>query len=218
MNAWNKVRQDLSESITPDAAWEALDRYSDTVAQQIDLLVNYTAGAGFTYKQYARRMVAVEMQLNLAGTMLALLLLMLVAWLLAARIIGPLATASAVAERIARGSLDGIIPSGGADELGTLLASMSVMRDNIRVMMEREAAQSRSAQTRLAEALESSREGVVVVDAEGRIALANSQAVEFFGDTVQLGQPVRFITELASVVEENRPGIGVANEARLADG
>ncbi len=41
------------------------------------------------------------------------------------------------------------------------------MRDNIKEMMDREVALRRSAQTRLADALESSHEGVVVVDARG---------------------------------------------------
>ena len=76
-----------------------------------------------------------------------------VAWLLARRIIGPVAAASAVAERIARGNLEGEIPGGRGDELGTLLTSMGVMRDNIKTMMEREVLQRRSAQARLADAL-----------------------------------------------------------------
>src|SRR5580704_11214858 len=37
----------------PDASWSALDRYAETVNQQIDLLVNYTAGNGFTNRQRA---------------------------------------------------------------------------------------------------------------------------------------------------------------------
>ncbi len=42
---------------------------------------------------------------------------------------------------------------------------MRLMRDNIKTMMQREVEQRRSAQMRLADALESSREGVVLVDA-----------------------------------------------------
>ena len=103
------------------------------------------------------------------------------AWLLARRIIGPVAAASAAAGQIAGGKLDVEIPQGSADELGALLAAMRLMRDNIKTMMEREVEQRRSAQMRLADALESSREGVVLVDADGRLALANSQAADFMG-------------------------------------
>ena len=95
------------------------------------------------------------------------------------RIVGPVAVASSVAERIAAGKLDVAVPDGSADELGALLAAMGVMRDNIKAMMDREVEQRRSAQARLADALECSQEGVVVVDANDGIVLANAQAARF---------------------------------------
>src|ERR1700728_2366856 len=140
------------------------------------------------------------MGLNLIGTALALLLSALVAWLLARRIIRPVAMASAVVERIARGDLGGAVPKGSADELGDLLAAMGVMRDNIRAMMAREVAQRQLAQTRLADALESSREGIVVVGATRRIALANSQAADFLGSSSATLQPGLPVAELATAV------------------
>lgn len=184
-NAWIEARRRLPPGTPPNAAWEMLDPYATTVAQQIDLLINYTAGDGFTYRQSARQAVTVATQLDLAATAGALLISALVAWLLAQRITGPVAVASAVAKRIANGELDQPIPRGGPDELGALLAAMEVMRDNIRAMMEREVAQRRTAQVRLADALESSREGIVVVGPDGRIALANSQAADFFGNAME---------------------------------
>ena len=71
-----------------------------------------------------------------------------------------------------------------------------MMRDNIKAMMEREVAQRRTAQSRLADALESSQEGVVVVDAEDRIALANPQAADFLGVSPALLKPGTPLTEL----------------------
>ena len=96
------------------------------------------------------------------------------------RIIRPLRDAAAIADRIAEGELQAPIPAGGPDETGVLLRSMTVMQDNIRVMVEREKAQRRSAQSRLVDALESSREAIVLVDAESRIVIANSQLASFF--------------------------------------
>ena len=151
-------------------------------------LVNYTAGDGFLYRQSARAAVARDMQLNIAGTALALLLSALVAWALARRIVGPVAVASNVAERIAAGKLDVAVPKGSADELGALLAAMGVMRDNIKAMMDREVAQRRSAQARLADALECSQEGVVVVDANDGIVLANAQVADLLGVSPNLAQ------------------------------
>jgi diguanylate cyclase (GGDEF)-like protein/PAS domain S-box-containing protein len=178
---WSDLRGAAIETGAPDAAWGALDHYANEVNQQIDALVNGAASEGFANRQRALASVASDLRLNLIGTTLAILLSAAVAWLLERRIIGRVAVASAVAERIAGGKLDGVIPQGGADELGALLAAMGVMRQKIGAMMEREVADRRAAETRLAAALEGSREGVVVIDAEGRIALANSQAANFLG-------------------------------------
>ena len=179
--AWSEAHRRLIDGDESSAAWNTIDGYAAAAEQQIDLLVNYVAGDGFTYRQSARATVARDTRLNLLAAALAVMLSGVVAWLLGRRIIGPVAAASAVAERIAHGNLEGEIPGGRGDELGTLLTSMGVMRDNIKAMMEREVLQRRSAQARLADALENSREGVLVVNAEGRIALANAQAADFLG-------------------------------------
>jgi diguanylate cyclase (GGDEF)-like protein len=181
--AWSDAHRRLLDGHEPNAIWGELDTYAKTADQQIDLLINYTAGDGFTYRQSARATVALDTQLNLLAAVLAMVLSGLVTWLLGRRIMGPLAAASAVAKRIARGDLEGAIPRGNGDELGALLISMGVMRDNIKAMMAREVEQRRSAQALLADALANSREGVLAIDAEGRIALANAQAADFLGSS-----------------------------------
>jgi len=201
--AWTDMRERLLDNTKMDADWEALDHYSDKVHEQIDLLVNYTAGDGFLYRQTARETVARDLNLNIGGTALALLLSAVVAWALARRIVGPVAVASQVAERIAAGKLDVVVPSGSADELGALLASMGLMRDNIKAMMEREVAQRHTAQTRLADALESSQEGVVVVDANDCIALANPQAADFLGVPPALLRPGTPLSDLHPAFEDS---------------
>ncbi len=197
VRAWKSTSEHLVDETRLDANWELLDEYSDKVNEQIDLLVNYTAGDGFIYRQSALASVAREVRLSVIGVVIALVLSGLVAWMLARRLIKPVATASKVADDIATGRLDVVIPTGSADELGALLASMRLMRDNINSMMEREAEQRRSAQTRLADALESSQEGVVVVDASGRIALANAQVANFFGVSPEQIRPGTPLSELS---------------------
>ena len=201
--AWNNIRARLLDNTRLDANWETLDRYSAKVDEQIDLLINYTAGDGFLYRQKARATVAGDLNLNIAGTVLALLLSALVAWALARRIVRPVAVASDVAERIAAGKLDVEIPKGSADELGALLSSMGTMRDNIRTMMDREVTQRRTAQARLADALESSQEGVVVVDADDCIALANPQAADFLGVSPKLLKPGTPLADLHPAFEDS---------------
>src|SRR5271156_473458 len=186
---WRNICERMLNGSRLDVNWDTLDHYAGKVDDQIDLLVNYTAGDGFLYRQSARAAVARDVQFNIAGTALALVLSALVAWALARRIVGPVAVASNVAERIAAGKLDVAVPKGSADELGALLAAMGVMRDNIKAMMDREVAQRRSAQARLADALENSQEGVVVVDANDGIVLANAQAADLLGVASSLLKP-----------------------------
>jgi diguanylate cyclase (GGDEF)-like protein/PAS domain S-box-containing protein len=216
---WDRVRLRLLSGDQPDINWDRLERYAGIVDKQVDLLVNYTAGDGFIYRQRARESVTRETELNIAGTIIVLLFAAVVAWLLARRVIGPVAVASEVAERIANAELDVEIPRGSADELGALLSAMRRMRDNIKVMMDREVEQRRLAQIRLADALESSREGVVVADAEGKLVLANSPAADFLGisrDLLRSGIP---IGDLGPVLAHSMTGeLPATDEALLADG
>ena len=167
----------MQNGVGTPAKEAALTSYVRAANQDMDLLINYTAGDGFDYRQSARAAVDQNWWLNLAGLAAALSLSAIVAWLLARNIIGRVGAASDVARRIAQGQLDGIVPAGGPDELGALLNSLAIMRDNLRAMMAREVAQRQSAQARLLDAMESSHEGIVVVDRDGCVILANQQAL-----------------------------------------
>jgi diguanylate cyclase (GGDEF)-like protein len=159
---------------------------------------------------------------------LALLLSGAVAWALARRIVGPVAVASGVAERIAAGKLDVAVPRGSADELGALLAAMGVMRNNIKAMMDREVEQRRSAQARLADALECSQEGVVVVDANDVIVLANAQAADFLGISAGLLKPgtplaqltpaLRGAADASHMLMRRDKNLHATSETLMADG
>jgi diguanylate cyclase (GGDEF)-like protein len=193
VSAWEEMRRNLESGTGRPERWEALDQQAAVVDNQIDLLVNHTAGDGFTFRQAARLLVAREIRFNTIAAGLAIAGCALIAWLLNRRIRGPLVAASAAAERIAGGRLDDRIPAGGRDELGALLRSMAMMRDNIRTMMAREVSQRRRAEALVTDALQTSREAVVVVDAAGRIALANAQALHFLdglAEMIEAGAPL----------------------------
>ena len=137
-----------------------------------------------------------EVRLNLAGAIIALVLSGLIAVALTRKMVKPLAAASEAAKCIAAGKLDVPIPPGGSDELGQLLTSMGAMRDNIKKMMQGEISLRQSAQVRLVEALEGSREGIILVEADKTIALANAQAASFLSlpaETLKTGTKVDVI-------------------------
>ncbi|WP_407175477.1 EAL domain-containing protein [Bradyrhizobium sp. STM 3562] len=234
-NAWMALQRRRLEGSAEMTSYETnisnsstndVGPYSAIVNQQVELLVNYTAGDAFLFRQHALATVKRDVQVNLIGLTVALLLSGLFSWLLVRRIIGPVAIASEAARSIANGDLNANIPEGGSDELGTLLAAMGTMRDNIRAMVDREIAQRRSAQARLSDALEHSREGVVLLDADGRIALANSRASEFIRSYPQLlnspssSEPVSAGLSAGGIRLRNsdRNVDGCASEAQLPDG
>jgi diguanylate cyclase (GGDEF)-like protein len=216
-NAWKRISERLLDKTKLDASWERLDQYAGKVNHQIDLLINYTAGDGFLYRQSALATISKDLTLNVAGTVLALLMSGVVTWTLARRIIRPVATASEVAECIATGKLDVSIPDGGMDELGALLASMRSMRDNIKQMMDREVALRQNAQARLADALESSQEGVVVVDANDQIALANAQAANLLSVDPELMKPGSSVSLLRQKLDISLLSRGVLSKANAVE-
>jgi diguanylate cyclase (GGDEF)-like protein len=228
VNAWKTARERLLDGTKLDVSWEILDNYAAKVDEQIDLLINYTAGDGFIYRQTARATVARDIQLNIIGTALALALSALVAWALARRIVGPLGVASNVARKIAAGTLDVVVPDGTNDEVGALLSSMRTMRNNIKAMMDREVAQRRSAQARLADALQSSQEGVIVVDANNWVVLANAKAADLLDVQLDLLRPGILLDQLEPVLPHSPEirdilmrhdvTLQATAEAQLADG
>lgn len=188
-----RAAEAASEAITAFAAWRATteagvttsgarqaDALAGMVHERLELLVNHATGDGFRFRQCARAKVTKARSLALAGTGAAVILGLLIAVVLTRRIIGPVAAASAAAGRIAAGQLDTPIPAAGTDELGALLSAMTTMRNSIAAMVAREVAQRRSAQACLTDAIEGSGEGVMVVDAHGSMALANTRMGEYF--------------------------------------
>ena len=159
---------------------KALERLDTQIDDKFDLLIELNTDYSFVSRRQTVSNVANYRYATIAATVLALLLAAGITLFLRRRIIRPLSAAAAVADRIARGELQTEIPTGGADETGALLKSMTVMQDNIRGMMARETGLRLSAENRLADALETSREGVILVSPDGRIVLANSALRDFF--------------------------------------
>jgi len=170
---WNELR--LGQAPAGE-----LDRLAADIVHRFDLLAEATTGQSFVARRKVVTAVTFFRYSSIAALLGALLLSAGLTLLLMRRIIRPLRDAAAIADRIADGELQAPIPAGGPDETGVLLRSMTVMQDSIRIMVEREKAQRRSAQTRLVDALESSCEAIVLVDAAGGIVIANSQLAQFF--------------------------------------
>ena len=169
---WREVR------VRGDAA--QLQKLDQQIDDKFDLLIELNTDHSFIGRRQTVTNISFYKYASIGITLFALLLAGGLTLLLRSRIVRPLQAAATVANRIAQGELQTQIPAGGADETGTLLKSMTVMQDNIRDMMTREMDLRRSAENRLADALETSREGVILVSQDGKILLANSTLRQFF--------------------------------------
>jgi signal transduction histidine kinase/HAMP domain-containing protein len=194
---WNELRREPWAVYSRD-----LGPLATKIMERFDLLAELATGHSFVQRRKVVSDVAYFQYTSAGALLLALFLAAVITLVLGRRIIRPLREAATIADRIAAGELQAPIPSGGQDETGMLLRSMTVMQQNIREMVEREQAQRRSAQNRLAEALENSREAVALVDVDDRIVIANSQLANFFPQLAPQLQSGKSFTEAFQQVEE----------------
>tara|TARA_R110002110_G_scaffold3550_3_gene18144 strand:- start:773 stop:2692 length:1920 start_codon:yes stop_codon:yes gene_type:complete len=189
VTAWDAYHQrgfDFSDAGT-------FEKLNDRIIDRFDVLVELKAGSSFVERRKALTTISQFEYVSMGVTGLALLMALALTAFLARSIVRPLQAAARVADRIAGGGFETAIPEGRKDETGILLNSMRVMQTSIKSMMARETAQRRSAETRLYDALESAQEGMMLVDADGRIVVANSRLREFFAPvTHALGEGAPF--------------------------
>jgi len=174
-----------SERDKTDPELDALDKQ---IMAKFDMLIELNADHSFVGRRKAVWSI-LQFKYSLGWfTAVALLLAALITAILARRIMKPLGSAAAAADHIAKGEFETPIPQAGKDETGVLLRSMTVMQGSIREMMGREKARAESAEARLIQALETTREGVLLVGPDGKVLLANASIREFFpnvtGDVV----------------------------------
>jgi signal transduction histidine kinase/HAMP domain-containing protein len=177
-----------------------LKTLDQAIDDKFDLLIEFNTDHSFIGRRQTVTNIGRYKYASIGVTIFALLLAGAITLLLRSRIVRPLRAAATVADRIAAGELQTAIPAGGSDETGALLKSMTVMQDNIRATMARETDLRRSAENRLVDALETSREGVILVAPDGNIVMANSTLRDFFpAIRGQLTPGVPFDTALALI-------------------
>ena len=215
---WNARRLEFFAGGIDAREWARLDDLDRRIEARFEHLIDMTAGDGFLLRQDALRRIESSRAANSLAVTAALGLALLITYLLGRSILGPLGTATAIAERIAEGELEVAMPAPRNDEIGKLLGSMGVMRDNLRTMMTREVALRKSAEMQLVDAIESLSEAVVLIDAEGSISIVNSEAHALFptiADHLALGRNFN-----AAIAAAHRGGFYHASggnaEARVA--
>lgn len=119
---------------TPDV----IEREAAAIAQQLDLLVEHAADYGFTFRTDAEEVVSRTITVDTVTVGLVLLAGLVLAFLLARGLVGPILTACRAAERVAEGDLDSPIRSDRRDEAGHLLRALARMQESLRAQRESE--------------------------------------------------------------------------------
>jgi two-component system sensor histidine kinase ResE len=101
------------------------------------------------------------------------------AWLLARSLTRPLATLTVAAEDFGRGQYDRVVDVRGTDEIGVLARELDSMRHRIASTT----AALRNERDVLGAVLESTEDGIILVDWEGAPIVANGRWTELAGDT-----------------------------------
>lgn len=174
---------------------------SEEIMDEFDRLIELTAEDGFHQREQSLRELGRIREINLTCSLLALLLAAIATFVLNRCIQRPLSKAVAAADRVAAGDFEAKIPDGSHDEIGSLMRSMRHMQASIREMMRREEAARRSAQARLVDAVEGSREAMILVGPDGKIVILNSQVGQFLRQpSVELTPGAPFAEALRRVV------------------
>ncbi len=129
-----------------------------------------------------------------AVTLFTLLVAGSALWVVLGRISMPLARLGAAIEDIRAGRLDVTVPgSDRNDEIGQVASALDSFRETqleMRVLRAAHDAENNRERHRMVRALQSTEDGVMIVDPEGRVVMQNLQARRYFGP-VEKGAAVR---------------------------
>jgi nitrogen fixation/metabolism regulation signal transduction histidine kinase len=129
------------------------------------------------------------------------------AFLLAGWMTGPLSMLAAGTRAVAEGDFRPVKDYVGRDELGVLTQSFNAMTrqlEDARAQVERNRVELELANARLASVLSNLTAGVIVLDRDFRVSLANAGAEKILGEPAQrmVGQPFASLPGLAAFQEE----------------
>ena len=149
--------------------------------------------------------------LLIAGVLVAASVVL--AFLLAQRIVGPLRRLTESTVRIASGDLDATVVVDSHDEVGTLAAEYNRMAESLRQLRSSEMGKLLVAQQTTEAAIDSLYDPVIVTDAEGRVTKLNPAAEEIFGSEKEnfgmhvgeVAREERIAGAVAEALESQRP-------------
>jgi diguanylate cyclase (GGDEF)-like protein len=212
-----EAAEHLSHSVT-----ELADRPGslDQVQGEFEDAIETFAGDGFHYRRGVGTLVDTAVQRSNQVVVVTVLFALAVTVLLSRLIVPPIRRSVRIAQAIAAGELNNIIPLTGHGETGELLRALSVMQTSIanalariRALMDaqadRHADELAVQHARLDAALGNMTQGLCMFGADGRLIIANRRFSDMFGEPT-LGETVETVLRDA--------GLKMLLETEQADG
>jgi len=148
---------------------------------------------------------------------------LVLAFLLAGRIVGPLRRLTESTARIAAGDLDARVFVNSYDEVGILAAEYNRMAESLRQLRNSDLGNLLVAQQTTEAAIDSLYDPVIVTDGEGRVTKLNPAAEEIFGSenenagmhVGEVARDVRIASAVAEALASQRPVAGEGTSAVL---
>ena len=165
---------------------------ASAVQAQFESAVETFAGDGFRYRRGVSALVKAQARKTSIVIGLTVLGALSITILLTKLIAPPVRRAVRVAQSIADGHLDNVIPVAGRGETAELLRALSIMQDSIRTALARihalmeEQATSHAGElakqhARLEAALDNMNQGLCLFDPDGRLVVNNQRFAKMFG-------------------------------------
>src|SRR6185503_9631065 len=148
---------------------------------------------------------------------------LVLAFLLAGRIVGPLRRLTESTARIAAGDLDARVFVNSRDEVGILAAEYNRMAESLRQLRNSDLGKLLVAQQTTEAAIDSLYDPVIVTDGEGRVTKLNPAAEEIFGSenentgmhVGEVARDVRIAGAVAEALASQRPVAGEGTSSVL---
>ncbi|WP_448581496.1 sensor histidine kinase [Thermaurantiacus sp.] len=185
-----------------------------------------TQSALSDYHALTERSRILQWRFNLILLFVSLLIVAIAIWLalwLATRMVAPLSRMAEAAERIGEGDFDArVAPEGGGEEIQMLARAFNRMTGQIKVQQTalRAATEDAEARRRILEAILSGvSAGVLAIDPDGRIRLANRSAMHLLDRADLVGRPLaEAVPDFEALVEQARSDGTVDTEVTLGIG
>ncbi len=192
-----KATQNLTDTLTDlelklrTSDLQSLRAEVESIQEVYDSTVEIYAGDGYLYRRKVQELVDNSFQHTVVAVMTSIILALVIMTILWTSIAPALRFAVAIARSISSGKLDNNIRVSGSNEIAILLRTMSEMQDSLVDKIARIDALATEAQSRAAEltiqngrfeaALDNMHHGLCMVDADGRLTVANHRFSEMFG-------------------------------------